>query len=107
MLVLLLSTDGWHKGWRSRRQAEKELNINILILLISKQGKGKRYEANQSGQSTHFITCKQSIKEKKNKKRRLVEPSNDAISPFPACSSIPGEKRKFKDHLEVKKLNQN
>lgn len=43
----------------------------------------------------------------KNKKRRLVEPSNDAISPFPACSSIPGEKGKFKDHLEVKKIKLN
>lgn len=49
------------------------------------------------------LHAKQNIK-KKQKKRRLVEPSNDAISPFPACSSIPGEKRKFKDHLEVKKI---
>lgn len=38
---------------------------------------------------------------KKIKNRSTVEPSNDGISPYPACSSIPGEKRKFKDHLAV------
>lgn len=47
------------------------------------------------------LHAKLNKKGKQNKKRSTVEPSNDAISPFPACSSIPGEKRKFKDHLEV------
>lgn len=50
--------------------------------------------------SVHFITCKTAQKKKK-KYRSTVEPSNDGISPYPACSSIPGEKRKFKDHLAV------
>lgn len=34
-------------------------------------------------------------------KKSTAEPSNDAISPFPACSSIPGEKGQFKYYLEV------
>lgn len=35
------------------------------------------------------------------RKKGTLEPSNEAISPFPACCSIPREKAQFREYYDV------
>lgn len=78
-----------------KRVAGTMTNTQITIL-ISKQRTGQLYARTGGDDMLNGFYIMQH-RTKKKKKKNTVEPSNDGISPFPACSSIPEEEnRQFK-----------